>query len=114
LKKQPGPLVLELARTKDILKELGEQPDKPYLVGFAAETDHLEQYALEKLEKKRADMIVANNVSHEGAGFAGDTNIVTIFKRDGAKIELPLLSKHETARRILQEICTTLEMGWAK
>lgn len=109
MKKQPGNLTLELKRTKDILKELGERPDKPFLVGFAAETDHLENYARGKMERKRADMIVANDVSREGAGFAGDTNIVTIFKRDGSKRELPLLSKHEAAREILREICREIE-----
>ncbi|MEK5267348.1 MULTISPECIES: bifunctional phosphopantothenoylcysteine decarboxylase/phosphopantothenate--cysteine ligase CoaBC [unclassified Heyndrickxia] len=109
MKKQPGNLTLELKRTKDILKELGERLDKPFLVGFAAETDHLENYARGKMERKRADMIVANDVSREGAGFAGDTNIVTIFKRDGSKRELPLLSKHEAAREILREICREIE-----
>ncbi|MEC5267628.1 bifunctional phosphopantothenoylcysteine decarboxylase/phosphopantothenate--cysteine ligase CoaBC [Heyndrickxia coagulans] len=109
MKKQPGNLTLELKRTKDILKELGERLDKPFLVGFAAETDHLENYARGKMERKRADMIVANDVSREGAGFASDTNIVTIFKRDGSKRELPLLSKHEAAREILREICREIE-----
>ncbi|GER65572.1 phosphopantothenoylcysteine decarboxylase [Weizmannia acidilactici] len=114
MKKQPGNIVLELKRTKDILKELGEKADKPFLVGFAAETDNLEKYALDKLERKRADMIVANDVSRQGAGFAGDTNIVTIFKRDGSKRELPLLSKHETAREILREICNEIEKDGGK
>ncbi|AJO23415.1 bifunctional phosphopantothenoylcysteine decarboxylase/phosphopantothenate--cysteine ligase CoaBC [Weizmannia coagulans] len=114
MKKQPGNLTLELKRTKDILKELGERPDKPFLVGFAAETDNLENYARDKMERKRADIIVANDVSREGAGFAGDTNIVTIFKRDGSKRELPLLSKHEAAREILREICREIEKGEKK
>ena len=74
------------------------------LVGFAAETENVEEYASKKLQTKNADMIVANNVKSEGAGFGMDTNIVTLIKRDGSKIELPLMSKTEVAERIIDEI----------
>jgi phosphopantothenoylcysteine decarboxylase/phosphopantothenate--cysteine ligase len=111
LKKQDGGLVIEFERTKDILFELGQKPDKPFLVGFAAETDNVLEYASGKLKRKNADMIVANDVTVAGAGFAGDTNIVTIFKRDGSIKELPLLSKHDTAKEVLLEIAESLKEG---
>ncbi|MFB6466585.1 bifunctional phosphopantothenoylcysteine decarboxylase/phosphopantothenate--cysteine ligase CoaBC [Cytobacillus sp. Hz8] len=106
VKKLPGEQLLELERTKDILFELGKIKTSQVLVGFAAETDHLEEYAKGKLERKNADMIVANNVKSEGAGFGTDTNIVTIFKRNGDPIELPLLAKKDVAQRILKEALT--------
>jgi phosphopantothenoylcysteine decarboxylase/phosphopantothenate--cysteine ligase len=73
-------------------------------VGFAAETENVEEYALKKLKAKNADMIVANNVKSEGAGFGMDTNIVTLFMRNGSKIELPLMSKLDVAYRIIEAI----------
>lgn len=109
MKKQPGDYVVEMERTTDILKTLGEQKTSQILVGFAAETDHVEEYAKQKLENKRLDMVVANNVSEEGAGFAGDTNIVTIFKRDGSVRSLPLLPKKQVAEEILKEIHQYIE-----
>ncbi|MED1202129.1 bifunctional phosphopantothenoylcysteine decarboxylase/phosphopantothenate--cysteine ligase CoaBC [Heyndrickxia acidicola] len=111
LKKKDGELVIQFERTQDILFELGQKADKPFLVGFAAETDHVAEYASGKLKRKNADMIVANDVSAEGAGFAGDTNIVTIFRRDGSIKELPLLSKHDTAKEVLLEIAESLKEG---
>lgn len=104
MKKQPGDNVIELKRTKDILLELGTKKRNQILIGFAAETENVEEYALKKLKVKNADMIVANNVKTEGAGFGRDTNIVTLFKRDGTKIELPLMSKLEVAHKIIEEI----------
>lgn len=104
MKKQPGNVAIEMERTKDILLELGKKKKHQFLVGFAAETDNMEEYAKDKLIRKNADMIVANNVTTAGAGFAGDTNIVTIFHKDLSSIPLPLLSKQETAKRILLEI----------
>jgi phosphopantothenoylcysteine decarboxylase/phosphopantothenate--cysteine ligase len=109
MKKQPGDYVIEMERTIDILKTLGEQKTTQILVGFAAETERVEEYAKRKLESKNLDMIVANNVSEEGAGFAGDTNIVTIFKRDGSSISLPLLSKKKVAEELLKEIHQYIE-----
>jgi phosphopantothenoylcysteine decarboxylase / phosphopantothenate---cysteine ligase len=103
MKKQPGDKIIELERTKDILFELGSMKTNQVLIGFAAETDNIEEYALKKLHAKNADMIVANNVKTEGAGFGTDTNIVTLYKRKGDKISLPLLSKKETAERIIEE-----------
>ena len=104
MKKQPGDKVIELVRTKDILFELGTKKKNKILIGFAAETENVEEYAVKKLKAKNADMIVANNVKSEGAGFGKDTNIVTLFKRDGTKIKLPLMSKLEVAHKIIEEI----------
>jgi phosphopantothenoylcysteine decarboxylase / phosphopantothenate---cysteine ligase len=109
MKKQDGDQILELERTKDILFELGQKKDNQILVGFAAETDQVEEYARQKLLKKNADMIVANNVKAEGAGFDAETNIVTIFKRDGTSEHLPLMSKKEVAKKILKEVSLLLE-----
>jgi phosphopantothenoylcysteine decarboxylase/phosphopantothenate--cysteine ligase len=104
MKKQDGPLSIEMERTKDILKDLGERKENQVLVGFAAETENVEDYALRKLRKKNLDMIVANNVTLAGAGFGTDTNIVTMYKKSGEKIELPVLSKQEVAKKILEEV----------
>lgn len=104
LKKQEGAQVLELERTRDILLELGKHKTHQLLVGFAAETEHVEEYARKKLLNKNADMIVANNVKQEGAGFGTDTNIVTIFKKDGGMVNLPMMPKKEVARHLLEEI----------
>lgn len=101
IKKTGEGLMLDLVPTTDIARELGrrKQPGQ-VLVAFAAETEHVFGNALDKLERKNADMIVANDVTRPGAGFAGDTNIVTLITREGSE-ELPLLSKRETAERIL-------------
>lgn len=109
VKKKPGEEVLELERTKDILLELGSNKTNQVLVGFAAETTNVEEYAKKKLAKKNADMIVANNVKAEGAGFGTDTNIVTIYKKDGTFLELPIMSKREVAKKILLEASELLK-----
>ncbi|MCM3704257.1 MULTISPECIES: bifunctional phosphopantothenoylcysteine decarboxylase/phosphopantothenate--cysteine ligase CoaBC [Cytobacillus] len=109
MKKQPGDEVLELERTKDILFELGQKKEKQILIGFAAETEQVEEYAKGKLMKKNADMIVANNVTAEGAGFGTDTNIVTLFKKDGSSEKLPLMSKKDVAVKILEEATKLLK-----
>jgi phosphopantothenoylcysteine decarboxylase / phosphopantothenate---cysteine ligase len=99
-------LVLELEPTPDILAELSRDRSGLVLIGFAAETDHLEEKALAKLARKGVDMIVANDVTEEGAGFDGDTNIVTLFLRDGGKIRLPKLAKLDVAQAILDHALT--------
>lgn len=104
MKKQPGENVIEFERTKDILMELGENKTHQFLVGFAAETNNVEEYARGKLAKKNADMIVANNVTAPGAGFGTDTNIVTIYDKDGSATELPKMSKADIAKSILAEV----------
>ncbi|QDZ78842.1 bifunctional phosphopantothenoylcysteine decarboxylase/phosphopantothenate--cysteine ligase CoaBC [Priestia megaterium] len=109
MKKQPGEAVLELERTTDILRTLGERKEHQLLVGFAAETEQVDEYAQKKLASKNLDMIVANNVTTEGAGFGTDTNIVTLYKRSGEFRELPILSKHEVATEVLKEVKEMLE-----
>ncbi|MGG2064791.1 bifunctional phosphopantothenoylcysteine decarboxylase/phosphopantothenate--cysteine ligase CoaBC [Bacillus sp. S14(2024)] len=113
MKKKNGDTVIELERTIDILKTLGEQKEHQLLIGFAAETTNVKEYATKKLREKNADMIVANDVKAEGAGFGTDTNIVTMYKRNGAMIELPLLAKQEVAREILLQVETMLEEDYA-
>ena len=108
LKRGDGGLTLELEPTPDILAELGRDPvqqsGRRVLVGFAAETHNLAENARAKLARKGADMIVANDVTQEGAGFDGDTNIVTLFLRDGRELPLPKLTKFEVANRILDRV----------
>lgn len=108
MKKKDGALSIELERTKDILKELGQRKENQVLVGFAAETENVEYYAKSKLVNKNADMIVANNVAVKGAGFASDTNAVTMYKKDGTSIDVPMMSKQEVAKRIIAESASML------
>ncbi|MBR4445401.1 MAG: bifunctional phosphopantothenoylcysteine decarboxylase/phosphopantothenate--cysteine ligase CoaBC [Solobacterium sp.] len=102
LKKSDNDMYIELKRTTDILKMLGErkQPHQK-LIGFAMETEDLLANAAGKLEKKNADFIVANSIAEAGAGFGVDTNRVTILSREEEK-DLGLLSKDETAEKILE------------
>lgn len=109
MKKKEGDQALQLERTKDILFELGQKKRNQVIVGFAAETNDVENHAKGKLARKNADMIVANNVKQEGAGFGADTNIVTIYKKDGTNIELPLMPKADVARNILTEVVQLLK-----
>lgn len=104
MKKQPGDSVLELERTRDILAELGKRKTHQVLVGFAAETENIQENALRKMERKNTDMIVANNVTQAGAGFGTDTNIVTIYTKDGRSFALPQMSKADIAHKILDAV----------
>jgi phosphopantothenoylcysteine decarboxylase/phosphopantothenate--cysteine ligase len=97
-------MTLALEPTPDILAELGRAKGPRILVGFAAETERIAENARAKLERKGADIIVANDVTAEGAGFDTDTNVVTLFLRDGREIPLPKLSKFEVANRIFDQI----------
>lgn len=105
IKKQDGaPMVLELIENPDIAQAVGQRK-KPgqTLVGFAAETENLLQNAEKKLSKKNLDLIVANDVTQEGAGFGVDTNIVTLLTREGTE-QLPLMSKQDVAHCILDKV----------
>ncbi len=104
IKKSDNDMSISLARTTDILKYLGEHK-KPgqKLCGFAMETKDMLENATKKLTAKNADMIVANNLKVAGAGFGTDTNVVTLIQKDGVK-ELPILSKDEVAKAILDEL----------
>jgi phosphopantothenoylcysteine decarboxylase / phosphopantothenate---cysteine ligase len=109
IKKSDKNISIELAKTPDILKEVAAMKlvgtiRNLFTVGFAAETNDIEEYALKKLSEKNLDMICLNDVSRHGAGFGTDTNIVTIFIKDGSRKDLPMISKQEVAARILDEI----------
>ena len=104
IKKSDSDLVLELDRNKDILFELGKLKTKQVLVGFAAETDDLIANAQKKLAKKNLDFIVANDLKQEGAGFAGDTNIVKLLFADGNIEELPIMTKNQLSKEIYDKI----------
>jgi len=111
LKKTGERLILELERTTDILQTLGQRKKRQFLVGFAAETEQVEHYAMDKLQRKRCDLIVANDVSMEGAGFNGDTNIIAVYGAEGKVAELPLMSKREAASRLLGIIAERMDRG---
>ena len=105
IKKADGELTLTLKRTKDILKYLGEHKrEGQILCGFAMETEELLANARKKLESKHCDLICANSLRAEGAGFGTDTNRVTVLTKE-KEIDLELLTKEETAHRILDIIC---------
>ena len=98
-------MTLELSKTSDILADVSRNRTNGLLiVGFAAETNDVVGYARSKMEKKGLDLIVANDITADGAGFNTDTNIATILTRLGGEIELPLMSKREMADKILDEI----------
>ena len=104
MKKSDGELSIRLERTTDILKYLGEnKKDNQFLCGFSMETSNLIENSKLKLEKKNLDMIVANNLKEEGAGFAKDTNKVSIITKDNI-IQTEVLSKKKIAHKILDEI----------
>ena len=104
MKKSDGDAVIELERTKDVLKALGEMKKKgQFLCGFSMETENLVKNSRKKLTEKNADMIVANSLKEKGAGFGVDTNIITLITRGGEK-ELPLMSKDDAAKAIFDEI----------
>jgi phosphopantothenoylcysteine decarboxylase/phosphopantothenate--cysteine ligase len=104
VKRNKEPLIVRLEPTTDILAEAAKIQGDRLIVGFAAETDHVAENARKKLVAKNADLIVANDVTAEGAGFDHDTNVVTLFSRDGRDLALPKLSKSEVAQRILDEV----------
>ena len=103
-KKKDGDMAIELERTDDILKWLGEhKKESQFLCGFSMETEHMLEKSRAKLKKKNLDMIVANNLKVAGAGFGTDTNVVTMI-RENKETELPIMSKEEVAGAILDEI----------
>jgi phosphopantothenoylcysteine decarboxylase/phosphopantothenate--cysteine ligase len=104
IKRNGESFTLSLEPTPDILASVARDKGERFIVGFAAETDHVAENARKKLASKNADLIVANDVSAEGAGFDIDTNIVTLFARDGRDLALPRMSKSEVAQRILDEV----------
>ncbi len=108
MKKKDGELTIALERTEDILAYLGaHRREGQFICGFSMETEHMLENSRVKLEKKNMDMIVANNLRQEGAGFGTDTNVVTLLTREET-LELPILSKEEVADRLLTFILNKL------
>ncbi len=109
IKKNSGTLTLELTRTKDILKALGEQKKAgQILVGFALENHDETAYARKKLQSKNADLIVLNSLNDPGAGFGFDTNRVTIFEKDGQETRFDQKTKQQVAKDIVDRIIKLL------
>jgi phosphopantothenoylcysteine decarboxylase/phosphopantothenate--cysteine ligase len=104
IKKTDGRLTLQLEPTVDILQEMASAKGDKFMVGFAAETTDVAQNARKKMAAKNLDLIVANDVTAEGAGFDHDTNSVSLYYRDGRDVALPKMSKAEVAQRILDEV----------
>ena len=101
IKKNANALALSLKKNIDILKEIGRRKTGQFLVGFAAETENLKKNAEKKMAEKKLDIIAGNIIGEAGSGFFSDTNRVTLFFKDGTIKELPVLSKHAVAHRIL-------------
>ncbi|MFQ7259290.1 MAG: bifunctional phosphopantothenoylcysteine decarboxylase/phosphopantothenate--cysteine ligase CoaBC [Christensenellales bacterium] len=104
IKKELGMNVIELERTKDILQYLGEhKKEGQILCGFSMETENLMENSVKKLHKKNADMIIANSIKKDGAGFGTDTNVITIITENDA-VAYPIMTKYEAADEILNAI----------
>lgn len=103
-----GPVTIELTENSDILKTMGDKKKEQFLVGFAAETDHLEKYAKKKLKEKNLDIIVANEVGRSDRGFNADENQVILFTADGDRIDVPLTAKSEVANIIIRKVIEDL------
>lgn len=101
IKKKDSTFTLELVKNVDILESLGRSKKHQFLIGFAAETGNLETYAMDKLERKNCDLLAANDVTADGAGFGFDTNAVQIYDRGGMIERIPVQSKEEVARKLL-------------
>jgi phosphopantothenoylcysteine decarboxylase/phosphopantothenate--cysteine ligase len=104
IKKAQKPLEIRLERNPDIISEVGRDKGNRILVGFAVETDNLIRYATKKMMEKNMDLIVANDITLPGAGFAAQTNIVKILDREGGSVDLPLMDKMDVAARILDRV----------
>ncbi len=103
VKKSDGGFPLEMVRTPDILRGLGQAKGALFLVGFAAETDHLREHARTKRREKNLDLLVANTVGQDGSGFAADTNAAVLMDADG-EVEVPLTTKRALAERIWDRV----------
>ena len=104
MKKEKDEMVLNLVKNPDILAEIGHRKGDRFLVGFAAETEALEQHATEKLTKKNLDMIVGNIVKGDDSAFGSDENRATLYYRDGTQEALPMMDKEVLAHRLLNRI----------
>jgi len=103
IKKSHDTMQLNLVKNPDIVADVAALTNKPFTVGFAAETQDVEHYARGKLARKNLDMIAANNVAESGQGFNSDDNALTVFTASDEKV-LPLTSKSELAKQLVQHI----------
>ncbi|MDX8045003.1 bifunctional phosphopantothenoylcysteine decarboxylase/phosphopantothenate--cysteine ligase CoaBC [Gracilibacillus sp. S3-1-1] len=104
MKKQKGPLSIEMERTTDILQYVGEHKTTQYVVGFAAETQEIEEYGRQKMNKKNLDAIVVNDIGKEGIGFRSDINEVKFMTKDGEEQAIEQATKKNIAKQIIQLI----------
>ncbi|RJP56673.1 MAG: hypothetical protein C4541_11745 [Candidatus Auribacter fodinae] len=104
IKKSDNSLTIEFSRTKDILSEVAKTGYSGLKVGFAAESHDLEENALDKLRRKKLNMIVANDITAQGAGFGSDTNIVTIYSDKNDVVKFPIMPKYDVAGHIVDFI----------
>ncbi|MFE5319676.1 bifunctional phosphopantothenoylcysteine decarboxylase/phosphopantothenate--cysteine ligase CoaBC [Paenibacillus sp. NPDC056579] len=111
IKKKDEAMTIQLVKNKDILQTLGQHKTTQFIVGFAAETENIDEHALDKLQRKNCDLLVANDVSQEGAGFGYDTNIVRIYDGNGLVEALPIMTKQEVARRLLLQVAERIKKG---
>ena len=111
IKKSEPTLTIELEKNPDILFELGQKKARQVLIGFAAETTNIEEYAARKLEQKNLDLIVANDVTVAGAGFNADTNVVTMMARDSSREDFPLMPKSELADLIVERLINIIRLN---
>jgi phosphopantothenoylcysteine decarboxylase/phosphopantothenate--cysteine ligase len=111
IKKNEEELTLTLVKNEDILQTVGRLRTNQFLVGFAAETERIDEYAMGKLQRKNCDLLVANDVTQEGAGFGTDTNIVRFYDKNGLVRALPVMSKLGVARELLILIAERISRG---
>src|SRR5699024_5360909 len=109
IKKQTDDWDIEMERTHDILQSLGKEKDHQFLAGFAAETTNPVEHGISKLQKKNLDAIIVNNVAAEGAGFRGDTNVVTYVNKSEEKEDITLRYKQEIAEEVLKLIARDMK-----
>jgi phosphopantothenoylcysteine decarboxylase/phosphopantothenate--cysteine ligase len=113
IKKSHNTMQLNLIKNPDIVADVAALENKPFTVGFAAETQDVEHYARDKLARKNLDMIAANNVATAGQGFNSDDNALTVFTASDEKV-LPLMSKNELANQLVQHIQQALKNSQLK
>ncbi|TCP29127.1 phosphopantothenate-cysteine ligase /phosphopantothenoylcysteine decarboxylase [Scopulibacillus darangshiensis] len=109
IKKADSEMIVKMVRNPDILAELGSKKQDQILIGFAAESENIDEYAKKKLEKKRLDLIVANNILEDHSGFDSDTNHVTFFFPNGTEKDFELMSKEDVARQLCSSLASMFE-----
>ncbi|WP_028550352.1 bifunctional phosphopantothenoylcysteine decarboxylase/phosphopantothenate--cysteine ligase CoaBC [Paenibacillus sp. UNC451MF] len=111
IKKKDEEMTLKLVKNADILQTIGNIKSHQFVVGFAAETERIDEHAIDKLKRKNCDLLVANDVTQEGAGFGTDTNVVRIYDHNGLVEALPVMSKLDVARSLLLYVAERMKKG---